>query len=118
MLVDSIQSLTSYDKTPTAESFAPLTEKPKVSTIIPPPRESDFNIPERDAYSDMCFEQLEKLDIVEEERESDVSAESINVNPPKSNNVTIKLQPLDLKVNEPVKETKLQQQKLTTPGKT
>lgn len=111
LLVNSIQSLTRDDKTPTAETFSPLSEKPKMPYHIPLPKQSDFNQTETDPYSDLCSEQLEKLDSLEEECEND------NVSPPRPKNVNIKLQPLDLKINEPKEPVKPQQQKLTTPGK-
>lgn len=79
-------------------------------SCIPPPTQSDFNVTDTDIYSDLCTEQLDRLDSLEEENESDIAK-----SPPKPKNVNIKLQPLDLKINEP-KEPK-QQQKLTTPGK-
>ncbi|XP_031332503.1 EH domain-binding protein 1 isoform X1 [Photinus pyralis] len=110
--VNSIQSLTRDDKTPTVETFSPLSDKPKIPYQIPPPKQSDFNQSETDPYSDLCSEQLEKLDSLEEECENDV------VLPARPKNVNLKLQPLELKINEP-KETisiKPQQQKLTTPG--
>ncbi|KAK5640350.1 hypothetical protein RI129_011161 [Pyrocoelia pectoralis] len=110
--VNSIQSLTRDDKTPTVETFSPLSEKPKIPYQIPLPKESDFHQSDTDPYSDLCSEQLEKLDSLEEECEND------NILPPRPKNVNLKLQPLDLKINEP-KETvsvKPQQQKLTTPG--
>ncbi|KAF5302964.1 hypothetical protein FQA39_LY10142 [Lamprigera yunnana] len=110
--INSIQSLTRDDKTPTAETFSPLSEKPKMPYNVPMPKQSDFNQPETDPYSDLCSEQLENLDSLEEECEND----SIISSRPK--NVNLKIQTLDLKINES-KETsniKLQQQKLTTPG--
>ncbi|KAK4873284.1 hypothetical protein RN001_015313 [Aquatica leii] len=110
--VNSIQSLTRDDKTPTAETFSPLSEKPKMPYQMPVPKQSDFNQTETDPYSDLCSEQLEKLDSLDEESEND----SVMQSRPK--NVNLKLQSLDLKINEP-KETisvKPQQHKLTTPG--
>ncbi|KAF5289663.1 hypothetical protein FQR65_LT11780 [Abscondita terminalis] len=110
--VNSIQSLTRDDKTPTAETFSPLSEKPKMPYQMPVPKQSDFNQPETDPYSDLCSEQLEKLDSLDEECENDCVA------PTRPKNVNLKLQSLDLKINEP-KDTisvKPQQQKLTTPG--
>lgn len=107
--VNSIQSLTRDDKTPTAETFSPLSEKPKMPYHIPLPKQSDFNQTDTDPYSDLCSEQLEKLDSLEEECEND------STSPPRPKNVNLKLQPLDLKINE-LKEPVKPQQKLTTPG--
>lgn len=101
----SIQSFVRDDKTPTAEMFSPLSEKPKVLTNIPAPRQSDFAQSDNDPYSELCTQQLDNLDSLEEE--SDISNIS---SPPKVKSINLKLQLLDLKENEPPK------QKLTTPG--
>ncbi|XP_044268877.1 EH domain-binding protein 1 isoform X2 [Tribolium madens] len=103
--VASIQSFSRDDKTPTAENFSPISEKPKVSGV-PPPRFSDFAEDDVDPYSEQCTELLDKLDALEEDGESE------SVTRPKS--VNLKLKPLELK--EHIDLPKNQPQKLTTPG--
>jgi hypothetical protein len=105
--VTSIQSFSRDDKTPTAENFSPIAEKPKISTVVPPPRLSDFAENEIDPYSEQCTELLDKLDALEEDVETDSVPK-----PPKT--VNPKLKPLELK--EHIDAPKSQQQKLTTPG--
>ncbi|RZC41943.1 EH domain-binding protein 1, partial [Asbolus verrucosus] len=104
--VTSIQSFSRDDKTPTAETFSPMSEKPKIQAAIPPPRLSDFVESDIDPYSEQCTELLDKLDGLEEDSEHD------SVSKPKS--VNLKLKPLEL--DEHVDVPKSQQQKLTTPG--
>ncbi|XP_063911063.1 EH domain-binding protein 1 isoform X2 [Zophobas morio] len=104
--VTSIQSFSRDDKTPTAETFSPISEKPKIPAAIPPPRFSDFAENEVDPYSEECTELLDRLDALEEDGESE--------NIPKPKSVNLKLKPLELK--EHIDIPKNQQQKLTTPG--
>lgn len=104
--VTSIQSLTRDDKTPTAETFSPLGEKPKIITNLPAPKRTDFVQNESDPYSELCSEQLDNLDTLEEVNEN------ISNIPLRPNNVSFKLEPLDLK-----KENETKTQKLTTPGR-
>lgn len=94
--VTSIQSLQLDDKTPTAETFSPISEKPKLPNPLPMPKQSDFIQSETDLYSDLCSEQLESLDALEEEE------------PPKV--VKLNLKPLELKSLD------IKPQKLATPG--
>lgn len=105
-------------KTPTAETASPIAEKEsspqlKIQTKFPLPKETDFIKSEVDPYSELCSRQLDGLDDVCEETEMEVeqSKEPIKSENTKVVNVN-KLQPLDLKVNEP----KIAAQKLTTPG--
>lgn len=106
-LVTSIQSFPPDGKTPTAETFSPISEKPKTGMSIPAPKKSDFQESETDVYSELCSQQLDSLDFLEEEPEREDNVTS------KVRSTNIKLQPLDLKQNEP----KLQPQKnTTTPG--
>lgn len=105
----SIQSFPLDGKTPTAETFSPICERPKIVRQIPAPNQSDFQQNEVDPYSELCTQQLDSLDNLEEELENDSvvsSKEKTIVMKPQ------KLQPLDLKKNEP----KQPPQKLTTPG--
>ncbi|XP_015833178.2 EH domain-binding protein 1 isoform X2 [Tribolium castaneum] len=101
--VASIQSFSRDDKTPTAENFSPIGEKPKATTV-PPPRFSDFAEDDVDPYSEQCTELLDKLDALEEDEES----------VPRPKSVNLKLKPLELK--EHIDLPKNQPQKLTTPG--
>lgn len=107
VLVASIQSFPKDDKTPTAETFSPISEKAKIPFKAPAPKQSDFPQAASDMYSELCSEQLENLEELEEETET-----TAVVPPPKIKSFSLKLQPLDLKENEPPKA-----QKLTTPGR-
>lgn len=82
-------------------------EKPKIiTTNIPPPKSSDFFETDTDPYSELCSEQLDNLDEIEEENENIIKQ------PPRPKSVNLKLQPIDAqKENEP------KTQRLTTPGK-
>lgn len=89
------------------EITSPLYDKPKLYTKVPAPKKSDFLESETDVYSDLCSEQLDNLDTFAEESKTTISVSS----PRPSKNFSLKLEPLDLKENEPPK-----MQKLTTPG--
>lgn len=104
--VTSIQSFPLDGKTPTAETFSPIGEQPKIVTQVPPPKFSDFKETDTDPYSELCTQQLDSLGNLEEEPE-------IEFTPPTKKESTAKLQPLDLKRNEPKPQPP---QKLTTPG--
>ncbi|XP_017772923.1 PREDICTED: EH domain-binding protein 1 isoform X2 [Nicrophorus vespilloides] len=115
--VNSIQSLSRQDKTPTAETFSPIVEedKPQLKLNIPAPKDDDFHETETDPYSELFEKQLDNLE--EEVTSSSASTVPVvaatseeirNVAPvvrPKS--VSLKLQPLELKDHS---------EKLTTPG--
>lgn len=105
-LVTSIQSFPPDGKTPTAETFSPICEKPK-TVPIPAPKKSDFHESETDVYSELCTQQLDSLDFLEEEPEKEDSLSS------KVRNTNITLKPLDLKQNEPKPQP---QKNTTTPG--
>ncbi|XP_019869615.2 EH domain-binding protein 1-like protein 1 isoform X2 [Aethina tumida] len=118
--VNSIQSLSRDDKTPTAETFSPVNERIKLvnSQSVPPPKQSDFPQSDTDFYSEQCSDLLEKLDSLEEETEEDIANVNIgtaNTPPtkPVRNSVNLKLQPLELK--ETI-ETPKNASKSTTPG--
>lgn len=103
----SIQSFPPDGKTPTAETFSPLSEKPKIPMLIPAPKRSDFQESETDVYSELCTEQLDSLDLLGEDPESEIKFTG------KVRTTNIKLEPLDLKQNEP---KPLPQKNTTTPG--
>ncbi|CAH0546795.1 unnamed protein product [Brassicogethes aeneus] len=117
--VNSIQSLSRDDKTPTAETFSPLNEKSKLvnSAPVSAPKPGDFQEPDTDFYSEQCSDLLDKLDSLEEENEDDLAIVNLpSSSPPMKpirNSVNIKLQPLDLKE---MIETPKSCQKSTTPG--
>lgn len=94
------------DKTPTAETFSPIMDKPKIITNLPPPKSSDFLETDTDPYSELCSEQLDNLEEIEEDNDN------ITKQPPRPKSVNLKLQPLDVQ-----KEIDSKSQKLTTPGK-
>lgn len=73
--MNSIQSLSRDDKTPTAETFSPVNERIKLvnSQSVPPPKQSDFPQTDTDFYSEQCSDLLEKLDSLEEETEEDIA---------------------------------------------
>ncbi|KAJ8922190.1 hypothetical protein NQ315_004125 [Exocentrus adspersus] len=119
----SVASIQLDEKTPTAETFSPPTEKSKFQSV-PPPKESDFPRNDNDIYSERCTELLDKLENLEEENEAEISSIKNNlpsatkpVKPTELNgverNVNIKLEPLELKEHI---ETPKAPQKLTTPG--
>lgn len=112
--VTSIQSLQMDEKTPTAEMFSPIAEKPKLSQV-PMPKQSDFIQSESDPYSDNCLEQLESLDNLDstlddtcEIKTTKTETNHVRCN---KNNIKLELKPLELKPPE------LRPQKLVTPGK-
>lgn len=108
-IVTSIQSFPIDDKTPTMETFSPISEKPKISVAtIPPPRLSDFVVSDVDPYSEQCSELLDNLEFLEEDGNNEI------VDKPKS--ASLKLKPLELKEHN-IEVAKTQQPKLTTPGK-
>ncbi|ERL86810.1 hypothetical protein D910_04214 [Dendroctonus ponderosae] len=67
MSINSIQSLSRDDKTPTAEMFSPMQAKTKLVKTMPLPNASDFQDTERDIYSEECCAILENLEDLEEE---------------------------------------------------
>lgn len=96
------------DKTPTAETFSPMGEKPKIPNPLPMPKQSDFIQSETDIYSDLCSQQLESLDTIEEDVPIEPPPKIIQPQLPKVK--TLNLKPLELKPPE------LKPQKLATPG--
>lgn len=129
--VNSIQSLSRDDKTPTAETFSPQTDKTKLVKALPPPKPSDFPEPDRDIYSEECSDLLENLDNLEEDEPFDKPSlpkvtgvtpkGDVMVVSPSGKNCEVdsksaggKLPPLEL--NRDLIETPKNPQKLTTPG--
>ncbi|KAH1004093.1 EH domain-binding protein 1 isoform X3 [Dendroctonus ponderosae] len=127
MSINSIQSLSRDDKTPTAEMFSPMQAKTKLVKTMPLPNASDFQDTERDIYSEECCAILENLEDLEEEESVEnpsvanlvsVTAKVETVTPVKEETISrggnIKLPPLEL--DRDLIETPKNQQKLTTPG--
>lgn len=124
--VSSIRSFGPDDKTPTAETFSPISiDKSKLvrSPSIPPPRKSDFNESERDFYSENCMEVLDRLGEEDEDGNDNLPTPSTKENKNLTNhnnvqasqnvdkNVNLKLKPLELEADQ-----SKNQQKLTTPS--
>lgn len=118
----SVDSILLDDKTPTAETFSPPNGVSKSSRplSVPPPKESDFVVNEKDIYSEQCTETLDNLELIAEEGEGETIVKPTTENEkPKivdvnvKKNVNLHLQLLELK--EQI-ETPKNQQKLSTPG--
>ncbi|CAH1126450.1 unnamed protein product [Ceutorhynchus assimilis] len=115
MSMNSIQSLSRDDKTPTAETFSPMADKSKLIKTLPPPKPSDFKEPELDIYSEECLELLENLGEEEESSLPKITGVISKVDVACTNEKEIiKLPPLEL--NKDFIETPKNSQKLTTPG--
>lgn len=93
--------------------FSPISEKPKLPSPLPMPKQSDFIQSESDPYSDSCLEQLESLDNLDDTLEdSDLQMETRSV---KNVKKPISIIKLDLKPLE-LKPPEVKPQKLVTPG--
>ncbi|XP_030753930.1 EH domain-binding protein 1 isoform X3 [Sitophilus oryzae] len=129
--INSIQSLSRDDKTPTVEMFSPIADKSKLVKNFPAPKVTDFPAIDRDIYSEECSDLLDKLDNLEEDdlldrkpttapkivsvsTKPEVTLTSKPIAETNNKNASLKLPPLDL--NKDHIETPKHQQKLTTPG--